>query len=161
MGLGQWIIIIILVAIIIFGFSAVIGFGKGLFDKAFSQSEYDDEKEKPTYLISKVVRVIDGDTIVLESGQKIRLSIVNTPERGQLGYYEATMFTESLCLDRPVFVDIDDGQQRGSYDRLVGAVYCDYPDNSVYLNLELLRNGYANIMYQYCEKSEFAEELCI
>lgn len=155
MGLGQWIIIIILVAIIIFGFSAVIGFGKGLFDKAFSA------QDTPTYIISNVVRVIDGDTIVLETNDKIRLSVVNTPERGELGYIAATMFTESLCLDKQAFVDIDDGQRLGSYDRLVGAVYCDYPDNSVYLNLELLKSGNAEIMEKYCSKSEFADELCV
>ena len=155
MGLGQWIIIIILVAIIIFGFSAVIGFGKGLFDKAFSAID------RPTYIISKVVRVIDGDTIILETGDRIRLSVANTPERGELGYYEATLFTQNLCLDRVAFVDIDDGQRSGSYDRLVGAVYCDYPDNSHYLNLELLKSGNAIVVEKYCEKSEFREELCI
>ena len=127
---------------------------RGLFDKAFSI-------EQPSYIISKVVRVIDGDTIELETKDKIRLSVVNTPERGELGYYEATLFTQNLCLDRLAFVDIDDGQRSDSYNRLVGAVYCDYPDNSHYLNLQLLKSGNAVVMEKYCEKSEFREELCI
>lgn len=118
------------------------------------------EEIQPTYIISKVVRVIDGDTIVLETNDKIRLSIVNTPERGEVGYYEAKSFTESLCLDKQAFVDIDDGQRYMSYDRLVGAVYCQTPENDYYLNLALLKTGNAVIMEKYCSVSEFAMELC-
>src|SRR5688572_5920657 len=61
-------------------------------------------------LAGKITRVIDGDTLVIESGEKIRLSIVNTPERGQPGFQEAKQFTIDLCLNEEALVDLDDKQ---------------------------------------------------
>ncbi len=120
--------------------------------------------ETPTYIYSKVVKVIDGDTIQLEQGDRIRLSVVNTPERWQAGYAAAKEFTTSLCLNKTALVDIDDKQPSGSYNRLVGAVYCftaDYQYSEPYfLNLALLTTGHAVVLDYYCDRSEFAEELC-
>lgn len=162
MGLGQWIIIIVLVAIIIFGFAAVFDFGKGVVRNVYPYPA----EEYPTYIISKVVRIIDGDTILLENGDRIRLAIVNTPERGEPGYDDAVSFTTSLCLDKIAFVDIDNAQPP-SYYRLVGAVYCSVDNpydplpNHYFLNKALLVAGHAVVVDRYCEKSEFREELCI
>ena len=42
----------------------------------------------------------------------IRFTLVDTPERGQDGYEEATAFTERLCPEgSEVVVDEDDGQR--------------------------------------------------
>jgi endonuclease YncB( thermonuclease family) len=179
MGLGQWIIIIILVAIIVFGFAAVIDFGKGVISNVYPFVEEQHHhhhlvsyyyEEKPTYIYSKVIRVIDGDTIELETGDKIRLSVVNTPERYENGYTEAKQFTESLCLGKNAIVDIDNRQPSGSYSRLVGAVYCfidnENPDplfNTYFLNLALLTTGNAVTIDRFCDpkKTEFYEDLCV
>lgn len=172
MGLGQWIIIIVLAAIIIFGFAAVFDFGKGVIRNVYpATSPFVVDDPYPaqiysTYIISKVVRIIDGDTILLENGDRIRLAIVNTPERGEPGYDDAVSFTTSLCLDKIAFVDIDNAQPP-SYNRLVGAVYCSVDNpydplpNHYFLNKALLVAGHAVVMESYCEKSEFAEELCV
>ena len=168
MGLVQWIIIIVLVAIIIFGFAAVFDFGKGVIRNVYPHNDaLEEESAAPTYIVSKVVRIIDGDTILLESGDRIRLAIANTPERGdEPGYSDAISFTTALCLDKIAFVDIDNAQPP-SYNRLVGAVYCSVdnpmdplPPNQYYLNKALLVHGYATVMERYCDKSEFAAELC-
>ena len=121
----------------------------------------------PSYIISKVVRVIDGDTVLLASGDVIRLAIVNTVEKGEEGYNDAVDFTKSLCLGKNVFVDVDD-LQKPSYGRIVGAVYCSLDENSEpipnnhFLNEELLVSGHAKIFPEYCseKKSEFAITLC-
>jgi endonuclease YncB( thermonuclease family) len=107
-------------------------------------------------IISKVVKVVDGDTIDLASGERVRLSIANTPERGQEGYALATQFTKNLCLGKDAKVDLDDGQKAGSFDRIIGLVYCGGEN----LNERLIEGGYAVVWQQYCKVSEFADTLC-
>ena len=105
-------------------------------------------------ITSKVTKIIDGDTIQIEK-YKIRLSLTNTPEINQNGYSQATAFTTKLCpVGSYITVDQDDTQKFDVYNRLLGKVYCGGKS----LNSELLYNGYANILTQYCKKSEFAKE---
>lgn len=101
-----------------------------------------------------VKRVVDGDT--LDIGDfRIRLALVNTPERGELGYSEAIRFTLSVCpVGTKALVDEDDGQREGSFGRMVALVYC----NGKNLNAELLDKGHANILTRFCSVSEFAGE---
>ena len=104
---------------------------------------------------AKVERIVDGDTIYVE-GYKVRLSLTNTPEKHEPGFSEATQFTKRLCpVGSVVIVDQDDKQPYDVYDRLLGKVYC----NGKILNSELLFNGHANILTQYCRTSEFSSEL--
>ena len=61
-----------------------------------------------------ITEIIDGDTIDVNN-VRVRLSMVNTPERGESGYNEVTAFTESICpLGSNALVDEDDGQKEGS-----------------------------------------------
>ena len=103
---------------------------------------------------ARIEKIVDGDTIYVE-GYKVRLSLANTPERTEFGFTEATEFTKKLCpVGSVVIVDQDDKQPYDVYDRLLGKVYC----NGKILNSELLSNGYANILTQYCTTSEFSNE---
>ena len=71
-----------------------------------------------------VTDIVDGDTLDVNN-VRIRLSLVNTPERGDSGYSEAKQFTESMCpIGSKALVDEDDGQKEGSFDRVIGLVYC-------------------------------------
>lgn len=106
-------------------------------------------------LSTRVERIVDGDTIYVE-GYKVRLSLTNTPETGEMGFVEATEFTKNLCpTGSTVIVDQDDRQPYDTYGRLLGKVYCD----GKLLNSELLYNGHANILTQYCSTSEFSGEI--
>jgi len=101
-----------------------------------------------------VTKITDGDTIRVDN-VTIRLALVNTPERGEPGYSEATKFTTALCsVGSTALVDEDDGQTQGSYGRMVAKVYCD----GKMLNEELLRAGHAVMYLSYCKVSEFADE---
>ncbi len=102
-----------------------------------------------------VTKVVDGDT--LDVGDiRIRLAIVNTPEIGEAGYAEATTFTSTICpVGSHVLVDEDDGQPDGSFGRMIAKVTCG--DNKI-LNAELLSSGYASILTEFCDVSEFATE---
>jgi endonuclease YncB( thermonuclease family) len=105
-------------------------------------------------LEGKVTYVVDGDTLDIND-IRIRLSLVDTPERGQEGYQEAKDFVKDLCLKKEAQVDIDDGQRRGDrYGREIGIVYCD----GINLNAELINNNLASIYMEYCDISEFSNE---
>ncbi|UVS70351.1 thermonuclease family protein [Nitrososphaera viennensis] len=101
-----------------------------------------------------VTRITDGDTIRVNN-IAIRLALVNTPERGEPGYKEATDFTAALCpVGSTALVDEDDGQQAGSYGRMVAKVFC----GDKMLNAELLESGHAVASTNFCDESEFASE---
>lgn len=53
-----------------------------------------------------------------------------------------------------VWVDEDDGQTEGSYERMIAKVFCS---NRI-LNAELLKAGLAVIDTTFCEASEFSGE---
>lgn len=86
-----------------------------------------------------VARIVDGDTVQLETGETVRLVGINTPERNQPFYDEAKAFTSELLLDKPVRVETD-VEPRDRYGRILG--YLFLPDDT-FANLEIVRNGYA------------------
>ena len=114
-----------------------------------------DQKEQENIEFEGIVNyVVDGDTLDINDN-RIRLSLVNTPERGQEGYMEAKKLVQNLCLNKKGEVDIDDGQRRGDrYGREVGIVYCD----GININKALVENNLAVIYSRYCEISEFSNE---
>ena len=97
--------------------------------------------------------VVDGDTLDVEGVGRIRLVGVNTPERGQPGYQEAKDFVTRMCLGKTVYLDIDDEKHYDKYGRVLAVVYA----GNVNINKELLKRGYAEIMY--IPPSEFPKGL--
>jgi micrococcal nuclease len=98
-----------------------------------------------------VDRVIDGDTIVLQGGEKVRLDGINTPEIGPNegpGGVEAKEFVENLCPPgTEVGLDVDDLELKDHYGRTPAIVYVEVDGAWVNLNAELLRVGYAEVMF--------------
>ena len=91
-----------------------------------------------------VTEIVDGDTIDVNN-VRVRLSMVDTPERGEVGYNEATKITVSVCpVGANALIDEDDGQKEGSHDRLIGVVYCNGSTTS--LNQILLEESPSSIM---------------
>jgi len=105
---------------------------------------------------STVKTIVDGDTLYVKACKKsIRLSLVDTPERGEDGFSEAKSFTQKFCkVGSKVKVDQDNKQTDGSYGRLVAKVYC----SNTNLNEALLTGGYGELQKQFCSKSESAKE---
>lgn len=103
-----------------------------------------------------VTEIVDGDTLDVNN-VRIRLTLVNTPERGESGYQEAKVFIESMCpVGSKALVDEDDGQKEGSFDRVIGLVYCG--NEKLLLNEHLLNEGHAQVSGDFCSVSEFSEE---
>ena len=133
-----------------------IGILIGVFGFGSSDTTSTPENIEPVYMDydGQITRVIDGDTLLIDQ-TKIRLSLVNSPERDEIGYQEAKNFASTVC---PVgasaeFVE-DTWQPVDKYGRSVGLVYC----NDMLLNELLLTNGHAEISTYYCDRSEFGSE---
>ena len=108
-----------------------------------------------------VTKVVDGDTLDIDN-TRIRLTLVNTPERGEDGWGEATRFVKEHCpVGSTAVFDPDSGQSGGSYGRTIGVVWCygtpsQTPITS--LNAMLMSEGLAEISTKFCSKSEFNRE---
>lgn len=88
-------------------------------------------------------KVVDGDTIYLDNGEKVRFVGVNTPERGVEGYITSKNFVQKLCLNKEVGLDIDDSKHNDKYGRTLAVVIVDGKN----VNEMLLKEGLAEVMY--------------
>ncbi len=88
-------------------------------------------RDVPAY----VERVIDGDTIETDIGT-VRLLGINAPEKGEPYYQDAKNFLSSMVKGKNIILS---GSKRDKYGRLLADVYV----GSLYVNLELVRQGYA------------------
>lgn len=101
-----------------------------------------------------VKRVVDGDTVELEGGEKVRYIGVDTPEKGKNGYDEATAFNRSMVEGQEVEL-VYDVDCRDRYSRLLAYVCVDLE----MVNEQLLRQGHARtlpIKPNTCNKEEFS-----
>lgn len=91
-----------------------------------------------------VQRVIDGDTLVVQTVGTVRLIGVDTPEtvhpRRAVEPFgpEATQFAKTLVQGKTVRVEYD-MERRDRYGRALGYVYMD---DGTFLNAEIVKQGY-------------------
>jgi len=100
--------------------------------------------------VALVTRVIDGDTIEIEGGYRVRYIGIDTPERGEPYYWEALQANRNLVEGKKVRLEkaVED---KDKYGRLLRYVWVD----DTMVNAELVRLGYAysysyppNLKYQ-------------
>lgn len=89
-----------------------------------------------------VRRVVDGDTVVLGSGEKVRYVGVNAPEKGEPFYAAARRRNAGLVKGRAVKLVVCAEEPKDKYGRTLGWVYSG--DESV--NTVLLREGLARTL---------------
>ena len=59
-----------------------------------------------------VTEIVDGDTLDINN-VRVRLALVNTPERGDKWLYRSNRFVQSVCdVGTTALVDEDDGQKK-------------------------------------------------
>ncbi len=102
--------------------------------------------------VVQVVRVIDGDTILVcciaRKREKVRYIGINTPETKHptkgVEYYgkEAAEANRKLVEDKTVILTFD-VEQRDRYGRLLAYVFLE---DSTFVNAWLVENGYAQVM---------------
>lgn len=98
----------------------------------------------------RVIRVVDGDTLVLQNDERVRLIGVDTPETKHPSKPvepfgpEASSFTKRAVEGKVVRLKFD-REKRDRYQRLLAYVYLD----EWCLNEELIRAGYSQCVTRY------------
>lgn len=99
-------------------------------------------------LQGKVVRVIDGDTLVLLTSDKeqvrVRLYGIDTPERGQPFGSAAKQHLTDICAGKTITVDVVNIDR---YGRTIGVIY--YRGSNI--NHQMVKDGYAWWYEQYAK----------
>lgn len=116
----------------------------------------------------KVLRVVDGDTIEIEGGEKVRYIGINAPETvapgKPVGCYGHEALNKNKELVEGKIVRLEkDISEKDKYGRLLRYVYLD----NVFINDELVKTGYArvstyppDVKYQklFLESEKYARE---
>jgi micrococcal nuclease len=93
---------------------------------------------------ARLVRVLDGDTIEVElegRAYRVRYIGVNTPERGQPFYAEATAANRALLEGKPLRL-VRDVSETDRYGRLLRYVFA----GEIFVNRALVEGGYAQAL---------------
>lgn len=118
------------------------------------------EEEDTTVLVT---RVVDGDTIEIEGGEKVRYIGVNTPEsvdprrKVQCFGKEASAYNKKLVEAKRVRLE-PDAEDRDKYHRLLRYVWI----GDTMINEKLVQDGYAQVMtippnVKYVERFRIAQ----
>ncbi len=100
-----------------------------------------------------VSRVIDGDTIVLSTGEHIRVIGENTPEKKEKGFKEAKKRLEELVLNKEVELEAEK-RDKDKYGRLLRDVYI----NGKLVSEIMIEEGYAEVLI-YSPNNKYEERL--
>ncbi|MBU1726533.1 MAG: thermonuclease family protein [Candidatus Omnitrophica bacterium] len=109
-----------------------------------------------------VKRAVDGDTLVLANGERVRLIGIDTPEMHESSKLnrdasrsnqdvesikamgrESYEFTKGLVEGKRVSLEFD-VERKDRYDRLLAYVYLK--DSGLFVNAEIVKQGYASLM---------------
>ncbi len=110
-----------------------------------------------------VTRVIDGDTLVLNGGERVRLIGVDTPESVHatkpVEYFgkEASAFTKRMAEDQQVYLEYEQGSPtKDRYERTLAYVYLR---DGTLLNKEIIEQGYGHAYTRlpFSKMEEFRE----
>lgn len=102
----------------------------------------------------EVTKVIDGDTIEIQTGETVRLSGINAPETGECYYQDSKDRLKKLILNKKVSLE-KDKTNKGKYGRLLRYVHI----NSIEINSLLVREGYARVYDKYSYDTKKYSEL--
>ncbi|MCK9596024.1 thermonuclease family protein [Candidatus Pacearchaeota archaeon] len=91
---------------------------------------------------TKVERVIDGDTIVVENNTHVRLLGINTPEKKEKYYQEAKNFLEMAVLNKTIKLEYGK-DKTDRYGRELAYVFV----GNANVNKEMVDEGYANFYF--------------
>lgn len=109
-----------------------------------------------------VVKIIDGDTLELSDGTKVRLLCVNTPEQGEEGYERAKKFLEALTLYKKLRLEKGETlDEVDKYSRNLRFVYVTLNDKEIFINKEIVRLGFGDFYDYMDEEGECSEKILV
>lgn len=91
---------------------------------------------------AKVVYVIDGDTVILDSQERIRLLGVDCPEVGTSWSTQATKMTKDYTLNKTITYSYDQYEKYDPYHRIIAVIEVGRTN----LAYKLLEAGLAKLM---------------
>lgn len=94
-----------------------------------------------------VAKIVDGDTFILGSGERVRLLGVNAPEQGRCFFEEAKEELSELLLQKVVLIK---EERRDNFGRRMGLVYQD----GLLINTRMIEEGFAKPDYTKNSVSE-------
>ena len=134
-------------------FISLIGLliGCSIEENSTSGTEISNKEQKlensPLNLIQyEVIRVIDGDTVELKNGERLRYNDIDTPETVHpskpVECYgpQASEKNKDLVEGEIILVELG-SPEKDRYGRLLGYAYVD----DLFVNAELVRGGYAEV----------------
>ena len=104
-----------------------------------SQTTDTEPAQDKFFFFCRVVEVIDGDTVKIDTGEKVRYIGIDTPEKGELFYEECKKKNEELVLGKEVGLERD-VSITDKYGRLLAYVWV----GDLMVNSEMVRTGYAH-----------------
>jgi micrococcal nuclease len=133
---------------------------------AFAQDivrQNENPKNTVNYKNILVSRVIDGDTVELENGERVRLIGIDTPElydeRKPVMYFaqEASKFTKQMAEGKMVRLEFDENNEylghKDKYGRTLAYIYLE---DGTFLNAEIIKQGYGfaytKFLFKYMEE---------
>lgn len=126
--------------------SAPIVEGPAIKNKNQSGSPEKDAKQV------RVTRIVDGDTLEIADGERVRLIGIDAPEKGDCYSDEATAALTSLVLDKTLRAAKDESE-RDKYGRLLFYLY----DGDTFVNFKLVQEGAARA-YAYAPDTTHASD---
>jgi len=99
-----------------------------------------------------VTKVIDGDTVIIEGGEHVRLLGMDTDERGYPCYNPAKKRIEELILGKEVKLEKDQ-TDKDRYDRLLRYIFLDGKN----INAQLVEEGFA--VARFYDDVKYKEEI--
>lgn len=127
---SPWRVIILLAMVTVFLNNCLLIDLLGEIDS--STTDHQDAK------LYSVKTVVDGDTIILSNGEKVRYIGINTPEKDQLFYQEATNYHKQLVSGKQVRLEYD-SVKTDQYGRILAYVFV----GDQFVNLEMIKAGWA------------------
>jgi len=113
----------------------------------------------------KVIRVVDGDTIVIKYNgkyEKVRLLCVDTPESVHPDKKQnipmgkvASKYTQKKLTGKYVNLEFEIDRIRGKYDRLLAYVFVDGQN----FNIDLIRQGLSPYYTKYGKSEKYDSEI--
>ncbi|MFN7802451.1 MAG: thermonuclease family protein [Planctomycetaceae bacterium] len=109
-----------------------------------------NQEEDGESQVVRVRRVVDGDTLLLKDGTRVRMIGIDTPETKKEGTPvqpfgpEASEYTKKFCEGGTVRL-VFDGERHDDYGRLLAHVYV----GDRFLSEELIRSGLARVLYRH------------
>lgn len=100
-----------------------------------------------------VTKIIDGDTIDINTSERIRFSGINAAEKGKCYYKEAKEKVKELIYGKDVFIE-KDIDNKDKYGRLLRYIYL----GNLNVNKYLVENGYVIVFDKYKDDTKRYDE---